>query len=91
MVQKENNKKCPEDCPFLKANNTFCELFKRSLQAIHGLPFKCQECVDPEQRKSSYKALGLSVDHRAEMWHKAVLKHNEIELGVQNKPCVCGH
>ena len=32
MSENEVNKKCPEYCPFLKANNTFCELFKRSLQ-----------------------------------------------------------
>lgn len=74
-------KKCPEYCPFLLANGTFCELFKRVLQTSHGMTFKCDDCKNPEQRMSSYKALGLSMDSRAEMWHKAIAKHNEIELG----------
>jgi len=78
-------KKCPEYCPFLKANGTFCELFHRNLQSIHGLVMKCMECLNPEQRKTSYKALGLSIDNRADMWHKAVLKHNEIELGKKRQ------
>lgn len=73
-------KKCPEYCPFLMANGTFCELFKRTLQTSHGMAFKCEECLNPEQRHSSYQALGLSIDGRAEMWQKAVVKHNEIEL-----------
>lgn len=78
-------KKCPEYCPFLMANGTFCELFKRTLQSSHGLAFKCEECKNPEQRMSSYKALGLSVDSRAEMWQKAIVKHNEIELGKRRQ------
>ncbi|MBR1601177.1 MAG: hypothetical protein IJ677_06310 [Alphaproteobacteria bacterium] len=78
-------KKCPEYCPFLMANGTFCELFKRTLQSSHGLAFKCEDCLNPEQRMSSYKALGLSVDSRAEMWQKAILKHNEIELGKRRQ------
>ena len=85
MVEDERFKKCPEYCPFLKANNTFCELFRRTLQATHGLPMKCEECKNPEQRKSSYKALGLSVDGRAEIWQKAILKYNEIELGKKRE------
>ena len=50
MSENEVNKKCPEYCPFLKANNTFCELFKRSLQQIASLPQKCDDCVNPELR-----------------------------------------
>ena len=72
-------KKCAEYCPFLKANGTFCELFHRTLQAIHGVTMKCDECLNPEQRMSSYKSLGLSIDNRAEM------KHNEIELGKKRQ------
>ncbi len=78
-------KKCPEYCPFLMANGTFCELFKRTLQCSHGSAFKCEDCLNPEQRMSSYKALGLSVDNRAEMWQKAIVKHNEIELGKRRQ------
>lgn len=78
-------KKCPEYCPFLMANGTFCELFKRTLQCSHGLAFKCEDCLNPEQRMSSYKSLGLSVDNRAEMWQKAIIKHNEIELGKRRQ------
>ena len=78
-------KKCPEYCPFLVANGTFCELFKRTLQCSHGLAFKCEECLNPEQRMSSYKSLGLSIDNRAEMWQKAIVKHNEIELGKRRQ------
>ena len=78
-------KKCPEYCPFLLANGTFCELFKRTLQCSHGLAFKCEDCLNPEQRMSSYKSLGLSVDNRAEMWQKAIVKHNEIELGKRRQ------
>lgn len=85
MSGSEKFKICPEYCPFLMANGTFCELFKRPLQASHGLTNKTQECLDPEQRMSSYKALGLSDDKRAEMWHNAVLKHNEIELGKKRQ------
>lgn len=78
-------KKCPEYCPFLMANGTFCELFKRTLQSSHGLTFKCEDCLNPEQRMSSYKALGLDMGSRAEMWQKAVVKHNEIELGKRRQ------
>jgi hypothetical protein len=78
-------KKCPEYCPFLMANGTFCELFKRTLQTSHGMAFKCEDCLNPEQRKSSYKALGMSVDNRAQMWQKAIVKHNEIELGKRRQ------
>ena len=78
-------KKCPEYCPFLMANGTFCELFKRTLQTSHGVAFKCGDCLNPEQRMSSYKSLGLSVDSRAEIWHKAIAKHNEIELGKRRQ------
>ena len=85
MVEDERFKKCPEYCPFLKANNTFCELFRRALQANHGLPMKCEECKNPEQRMSTYKSLGLTVDNRAEIWQKAILKYNEIELGKKRK------
>jgi len=78
-------KKCPEYCPFLMANGTFCELFKRTLQCTHGMAFKCEDCLNPEQRMDSYKALGLSIDSRADMWHKAIAKHNEIELGKRRQ------
>jgi len=82
---EEEVKKCPEYCPFLKANNTFCELFRRPLQTTHGMSMKCEECKNPEQRKSSYKALGLSVDDREQIWQKAILKYNEIELGKKRE------
>ena len=78
-------KKCPEYCPFLQAHNTFCALFHRTLQTVQGLAQKCEECTNPEQRMSSYKALGLSIDGRAEMWQKAIYKHNEIELGKKRE------
>ena len=78
-------KKCPEYCPFLQAHNTFCGLFRRVLQTTQGIAQKCEECMNPEQRMSSYKALGLSVDGRAEMWQKAINKHNEIELGKKRE------
>lgn len=81
----DKNKKCLEYCPFLKAQATFCELFKRPLQSFHGAAVRCSECTDPEQRKNSYKALNLSEDNRADMWHKAVVKHNEIELGKKRQ------
>ena len=81
MSEAEIHKKCPEYCPFLKANNTFCELFKRALQQVAKMPQKCEECMNPEQRMASYKSLGLTLDNRIEMWQKAVVKHNEIELG----------
>ena len=81
---EDKNKICPEYCPFLKANSTFCELFKRSLQTGVAT-MKCEECLNPEQRQESYKNLGLTFDSRTEMWHKAVLKHNEIELGKKRE------
>ena len=81
----DRTKRCPEYCPFLQAHNTFCALFHRALQSVQGIAQKCQECTDPEQRMSSYKALGLSLDGRAEMWQKAINKHNEIELGKKRQ------
>lgn len=80
MATDDKFKKCPEYCPFLKANNTYCELFKKTLQSTGGIAQKCDPCMNPEQRMSSYQELGLSMDSRIEMWQKAVLKHNEIEL-----------
>lgn len=80
MADNEKNKKCPEYCPFLKANNTFCALFGRSLRTSGDLGLRCEECKNPEQRLSSYKALGLTEDNRIEMWQNAVVRHNEIEL-----------
>ncbi len=85
MTIDDKNKKCPEYCPFLKAQNTFCELFRKSLQKTMGMPLKCEQCTNPEQRMESYKNLGLSLDNRIEMWQKAVLKHNEIELGKKRE------
>lgn len=81
MSEAEVHKKCPEYCPFLKANNTFCKLFKRALQQVSKLPQKCEDCLNPEQRMASYQSLGLTLNNRIEMWQKAVVKHNEIELG----------
>ena len=52
-MSAEKNKKCPEYCPFLKAQGTFCELFKRNLQTEKGNTLKCEECTNPEQRKSN--------------------------------------
>lgn len=81
---EEKNKHCPEYCPFLKANNTFCELFKRNLQTGVAT-MKCPECLDPVQRHESYTKLGLTEHNRIEMWQKAVLKHNEIELSKKRE------
>lgn len=85
MSEAEVHKKCPEYCPFLKANNTFCELFKRTLQQVAKMPEKCEECLNPEQRMASYQSLGLTLDSRIEMWQKAVVRHNEIELGKRRE------
>lgn len=81
----DRNKKCAEYCPFLKASNTYCELFRKSLQATMGMPLKCEQCLNPEQRMESYKSLGLTLEGRAEIWQKAILKHNEIELGKKRE------
>ncbi|MBP5352844.1 MAG: hypothetical protein J6Y91_03675 [Alphaproteobacteria bacterium] len=85
MTDNEKTKKCPEYCPFLKANNTFCVLFKRSLRTAGDIGLRCEECKNPEQRFSSYKELGLTEDNRIEMWQNAVSKHNEIELGKKRQ------
>ena len=77
---ESTNKKCPEYCPFLKAQNTYCELFRKSLQKSMEQPLKCEQCINPEQRMESYKSLRLSLDNRVSMWQKAIIKHNEIEL-----------
>ena len=81
---EDKNKFCPGYCPFLKANGTFCNLFKCSLQT-GAATMKCEECLNPQQRMESYKKLGLSVDSRIEIWQKAMLKHNEIELGKKRE------
>lgn len=81
----DRNKKCAEYCPFLKASNTYCELFRKSLQTTMGMPLKCEQCTNPEQRMESYKSLGLTLEGRAEIWQKAILKHNEIELGKKRE------
>ena len=83
-MEVEKIKNCPEYCPFLKANGTFCELFKKGLQTGVAT-LKCEECLNPEQRMESYKNLGLSPDGRVEMWQNAVLKHNEIELSKKRE------
>ncbi|MCQ2734401.1 MAG: hypothetical protein MJ212_00430 [Alphaproteobacteria bacterium] len=85
MAENDIARKCPEYCPFLKANNTFCGLFGRSLQASNDITIRCEECKNPEQRMSSYKALGLSIDDRSQLWQKAIAKHNEIELGKKRE------
>ena len=84
-MTEDKNKKCPEYCPFLKASNTYCELFRRSLQSSVGMPLKCEQCTNPQQRKETYQSLGLSLDNRINMWQKAILKHNEIELGKKRE------
>lgn len=83
-MEVEKIKNCPQYCPFLKANGTFCELFKKSLQTGVAT-IKCEECLNPEQRMESYKNLGLSSDNRIEMWQNAVLKHNEIEISKKRE------
>ncbi len=85
MSEADLHKKCPEYCPFLKANNTFCELFKRALQQVAKMPQKCESCLNPEQRMASYQSLGLTLNSRIEMWQKAVVKHNELELGKRRE------
>lgn len=85
MSDDDRLKKCPEYCPFLKAKGTFCELFRRALQSSHGISMKCEDCKNPEQRMSSYKALGLSLEDRSQMWQQAIVKHNEIELGKKRE------
>lgn len=83
-METDKIKTCPEYCPFLKASGTFCELFKKNLQTGVAT-LKCEECLNPEQRMEGYKNLGLSPDNRVEMWQKALLKHNEIELGKKRE------
>lgn len=85
MADDDKLKKCTEYCPFLKAKGTFCELFRRALQALNGIPLRCEDCMDPEQRKISYKALGLTLDDRSQLWQNAIMKHNEIELGKKRE------
>lgn len=84
MADEEKYKKCPEYCPFLKANNSFCELFKRTLQTGVAT-LKCEECKNPEQRMATYSELGMSIDSRVAMWQKAISKYNEIELGKKRE------
>ena len=85
MSPDEKTKKCQEYCPFLKANGSFCELFKCSLQSIHGITLKCDNCLNPEQRIDSYKALQLTLEERSQLWQSAIIKHNEIELGKKRE------
>ncbi len=85
MADDDRLKKCTEYCPFLKAKGTFCELFRRALQTTNGISLRCEDCKNPEQRKSSYKALGLTLDDRSQLWQKAIMKHNEIELGKKRE------
>ncbi len=85
IMSADDKKRCPEYCPFLKASNTYCELFRLSLQTSFGLPLKCEQCTNPVQRMESYKSLSLSVEDRVSMWQKAIFKHNEIELGKKRK------
>lgn len=84
MAKDDIYKTCPEYCPFLKANQTYCELFRKSLQT-KVLPLKCEECKNPVQRMESYKALDLPLEARADMWQKALAKHHEIELGKKRE------
>lgn len=85
MADSDKVKKCQEYCPFLVANNTFCELFHKNLQMLGNTTLKCEECLNPEQRMATYKDLGLSLDSRINMWQKAIVKHNEIELGKKRE------
>lgn len=85
MAEDDKYKKCPEYCPFLKANNTFCELFKKPLQLQGDARLKCEGCKNPEQRMAMYQSLGLTLGSRIDMWQKAVVKHNEIELGKKRE------
>lgn len=85
MSESDKIKKCPEYCPFLVANGSFCELFRKNLQQLSGNSLKSEECLNPEQRMTTYKDLGLSLDNRINMWQKAVIKHNEIELGKKRE------
>jgi hypothetical protein len=50
-----------------------------------GMPLKCEQCTNPQQRMETYKSLGLTLEGRAEIWQKAILKHNEIELGKKRE------
>lgn len=83
-MEQEKSHYCPEYCPFLKANNSFCELFKCNLQT-QDATLKCEQCLDPVQRQESYKKLGLTEQNRIDIWQKAVVKHNEIELGKKRQ------
>ena len=80
MNTDDNHKKCPEYCPFLMAQGSYCELFRKSLQHTMGLPLRCEQCTNPDQRMEMSKSLGLSLDSRVSMGQKAIVKHNEIEL-----------
>lgn len=54
-MTEENNKNCPETCPYLQGWHNFCGLFVRKLETSQDVTWRCEECLNPEQRKNTAK------------------------------------
>ena len=64
-MAEEVSKNCPETCPYLQGWHDFCGLFVRKLETSQDVTWRCEECLNPEQRKNTAKMAELRGDARA--------------------------
>ncbi len=63
-MAEEVSKNCPETCPYLQGWHDFCDLFMRKLETSQDVTWRCEECLNPEQRKNAVKIAELRGDVR---------------------------
>lgn len=63
-MSEEVSKNCPLNCPYLQGWHDFCALFTRKLETSQDITWRCEECLNPEQRKNAVKIAELRGDVR---------------------------
>ena len=64
-MTEDESKNCSSTCPYLQDWHDFCALFMRKLETSQDLTFRCEACLNPEQRKQAVKLAELRGDARS--------------------------
>lgn len=92
-MTEDERKNCPETCPYLQGWHDFCGLFVRKLETSQDVTWRCEECLNPEQRKNTAKMAELRGDARAVSFRENTgfdgntlkVNHKREEEGLRQK------
>ena len=92
-MAEEESKNCPETCPYLQGWHDFCALFMRKLETSQNVTWRCEECLNPEQRKNAVKIAELRGDVRTSALRENIgfdgntlkVNHKREEEGLRQK------